>query len=38
MFHQWPQGVDSRHVLMARPSSWVEAAKRDKEAQQVVSS
>jgi hypothetical protein len=26
------------HVLMARPSSWVEATKRDKEAQQVVSS
>jgi hypothetical protein len=25
------------HVLMARPSSWVEATKRDKEAQQVVS-
>jgi hypothetical protein len=26
------------HVLMARPSTWVEATKRDKEAQQVVSS
>jgi hypothetical protein len=26
------------HVLMARPQSWVEATKRDKEAQQVVSS
>jgi hypothetical protein len=26
------------HVLMARPSSWVEATKRAKEAQQVVSS
>jgi hypothetical protein len=26
------------HVHMARPSSWVEATKRDKEAQQVVSS
>jgi hypothetical protein len=26
------------HVLMDRPSSWVEATKRDKEAQQVVSS
>jgi hypothetical protein len=26
------------HVLMDRPSNWVEAAKRDKEAQQVVSS
>ena len=26
------------HVLMARPESWVEATKRDKEAQQVVSS
>jgi hypothetical protein len=26
------------HVLMARPSSWVEATKNDKEAQQVVSS
>jgi hypothetical protein len=26
------------HVLMARPLSWVEATKRDKEAQQVVSS
>jgi hypothetical protein len=26
------------HVLMARPKSWVEATKRDKEAQQVVSS
>jgi hypothetical protein len=25
------------HVLMARPSSWVEATKKDKEAQQVVS-
>ena len=26
------------HVLMAWPKSWVEATKRDKEAQQVVSS
>jgi hypothetical protein len=26
------------HVLMARPSSWVEATKRAKETQQVVSS
>jgi hypothetical protein len=26
------------HVLMARPQSWVEATKRAKEAQQVVSS
>jgi hypothetical protein len=26
------------HVLMAQPSSWVEATKKDKEAQQVVSS
>jgi hypothetical protein len=26
------------HVLMAQPESWVEATKRDKEAQQVVSS
>jgi hypothetical protein len=26
------------HVLMARPSTWVEATKRDKEAQQFVSS
>jgi DNA-binding sugar fermentation-stimulating protein len=26
------------HVLMAQPSSWVEDTKRDKEAQQVVSS
>ena len=26
------------HVLMARPESWVEATKRAKEAQQVVSS
>jgi hypothetical protein len=26
------------HVLMARPQSWVEATKRDKEAQQVLSS
>jgi hypothetical protein len=26
------------HVLMAHPQSWVEATKRDKEAQQVVSS
>jgi hypothetical protein len=26
------------HVLMVRPESWVEATKRDKEAQQVVSS
>jgi hypothetical protein len=26
------------HVLMARPQSWVEATKRDKESQQVVSS
>jgi hypothetical protein len=26
------------HVLMARPSSWVEATKKSKEAQQVVSS
>jgi hypothetical protein len=26
------------HVLMARPQSWVEATKRDKEAQHVVSS
>jgi hypothetical protein len=26
------------HVLMDRPSSWVEATKRAKEAQQVVSS
>jgi hypothetical protein len=26
------------HVLMARPQSWVEATKRDKEAQQVISS
>jgi hypothetical protein len=26
------------HVLMAQPQSWVEAAKRDKEAQHVVSS
>jgi hypothetical protein len=26
------------HVLMARPQSWVEATKQDKEAQQVVSS
>jgi hypothetical protein len=26
------------HVLMARPQNWVEATKRDKEAQQVVSS
>jgi hypothetical protein len=26
------------HVLMARPSSWVEATKRDKEAQKIVSS
>jgi hypothetical protein len=26
------------HVLMARPSSWVEATKNDKESQQVVSS
>jgi len=26
------------HVLMARPESWVEATKRDKEAQQVISS
>jgi hypothetical protein len=26
------------HVLMSRPSSWVEATKRAKEAQQVVSS
>jgi hypothetical protein len=26
------------HVLMAQPSTWVEATKRDKEAQQVVSS
>jgi hypothetical protein len=26
------------HVLMARPSSWVEATKRDKEEKQVVSS
>jgi hypothetical protein len=26
------------HVLMDQPQSWVEATKRDKEAQQVVSS
>ena len=26
------------HVLMARPQSWVEATKRAKESQQVVSS
>ena len=26
------------HVLMARPQSWVEATKRAKEAQQVISS
>ena len=26
------------HVLMAWPQSWVEATKRDKESQQVVSS
>ena len=26
------------HVLMAQPSTWVEATKRDKEAQQVLSS
>jgi hypothetical protein len=26
------------HVLMARPQSWVEATKRDKEAQQILSS
>ena len=26
------------HVLMARPQSWVEATKKSKEAQQVVSS
>jgi hypothetical protein len=26
------------HVLMARPKSWVEATKRDKESQQIVSS
>jgi hypothetical protein len=26
------------HVLMAQPSTWVEATERDKEAQQIVSS
>jgi hypothetical protein len=32
------KGEIRAHVLMARPSSWVEATKRAKEAQQVVSS
>jgi hypothetical protein len=37
-FISGPKDKIRAHVLMAQPSSWVEATKKDKEAQQVVSS
>ena len=38
MFYQWPQEENHAHVLMAQPTTWVEATKKDKEEQQIVSS